>query len=70
LILEPAQKAKAQFDQMKQLATGLQASGKVHFRICATAEDGKVELVNSQAAGGAPAPPPAATSPAAKPAKP
>jgi serine/threonine protein kinase len=62
--LEPAQKANAQFEQMLNLAKGLQSTGKMHFRIFASAEDGKVELVNSQGAAAAPAP--AQPGPAAK----
>ncbi len=68
LLLEPAQKASAQFEQMLALAKGLQTNGKIHFRIYANAEDGKVELVNSNgaaaAAPGPVVPPPVLKAPA------
>lgn len=56
LALEPAQKAQATFDQMLALAKGLD-KGKIRFRIYANAEDGKVELVNSDGEGAAIEPP-------------
>lgn len=71
LKIEPAQKAKAQFEQMQNLAKGLQSNGKIKFRIYATAEDGKVELVNSDGAGAGaqPAAPDVKAAPAKTPAK-
>jgi hypothetical protein len=64
LLIEPAQKLSAQFEQMLALAKGLQ-NGKLHFRVYAQADDGKVELANSEGVG---AGPPAVPAPASKPA--
>jgi serine/threonine protein kinase len=52
LALEPAQKAQASFDQMIALAKGLD-KGRIRFRIYASAEDGKVELLNGSGDAGA-----------------
>lgn len=52
LLVEPAQKRKAQFDQMLSLAKSLQ-NAKMQFRVYAIAEDGKVELATSEGGGGA-----------------
>lgn len=67
LALEPAQKAQATFDQLLALAKGLD-KGKIRFRIYANADDGKVELVNSDGVGApvaAPLPARAAVNPPA-----
>lgn len=56
LAIEPLQKAKAQLDQLASLAKGLQTGGKIHFRIYANADDGKVELANTMGAGPVAAP--------------
>lgn len=65
LAIEPLQRAKSQLDQLASLAKGLQTGGKIHFRIYANAEDGKVELATTEGAGVVPVPGPAAPGPKA-----
>ncbi|WP_425613920.1 serine/threonine protein kinase [Anatilimnocola sp. NA78] len=57
LAIEPLQKAKAQLEQLVNLAKGLQSNGKIQFRIYANAEDDSGEaakIVLVQSATGAP----------------
>jgi serine/threonine protein kinase len=46
-MLEPAQKANAQFEQMLALAKDLQTGGKIHYRVYLNAEEAKVVLADS-----------------------
>jgi serine/threonine protein kinase len=50
LALEPLQKAKSQLDQLASLVKGLQTNGRIHFRIYASTDDGKVEIASTLAA--------------------
>jgi hypothetical protein len=46
-MLEPAQKANTQFEQMLALAKDLQTGGKIHYRVYLNAEEAKVILADS-----------------------